>query len=109
ADRLIEQLAQLAADRDAPGLPRLAGGLMLLQGDDAIGPVHVGDRRPAEFSRSSAALSQGGVNQAERRRRLRQDRSRRARCREIGVGGGRTGKPRFAEEYARSQAKTDPV
>jgi hypothetical protein len=55
-DGLIEQVAALPADRDAERLTGPAGGLVLFQHDDVVRPVHVGDRRPAEFPRSSAAL-----------------------------------------------------
>jgi len=55
-DRLIEQFPKLAADRDSARLPGLAGRLVFLQRDDAIGSIHVGNRRPAELARSSATL-----------------------------------------------------
>jgi hypothetical protein len=30
------------------------GGLVLFQRDDAVGPIHIGNRRPAEFTGTSA-------------------------------------------------------
>jgi hypothetical protein len=62
ADRLIEQDPQLLADRNAAGLPGLAGSLVLPQDNRVSGPVDVGDCRPA---RSTGGRPEIGGEQNE--------------------------------------------
>jgi hypothetical protein len=71
---LIEHFSEPPADGYSPYLSRLAGGLVFRQRYDSTGPVHVGDRGPAEFPRSSAALPQRRVHQPELWRGICQNR-----------------------------------
>jgi len=46
ADPLMEQLPQLATDRDPAGPPRVAGRLVLLERNRAVAASYVADRDP---------------------------------------------------------------
>jgi hypothetical protein len=56
ADGLRQQVAELPPDGNPAGLPSLARSLVLAQDDHIGGPVDVGNRRPAQFTRTSATL-----------------------------------------------------
>jgi hypothetical protein len=65
-DGLREQLSQLSSNRNASGLPCLAGGLVLTQDDRIRCPINVGNRRPAKFTGTRRKLAEVVMNRMRR-------------------------------------------